>query len=74
MTSFSKTRGHKFSIFIELAVIFLICTAIRFVVNNLLASGSPGLNLVEAFLLAYFVLVIFRNMGTRFHMITVLNK
>ena len=74
VTSFSKTRGHKFSIFIELAVIFLICTAIRFVVNNLLASGSPGLNLVEAFLLAYFVLVIFRNMGTRFHMITVLNK
>ena len=74
ITSFSKTRGHKLSIFLELAGIVLVLTLIRFAVNFFLASGSPGLNLVEAFLFAYFVLVIFRNMGSRFHMITVLDK
>ena len=74
VASFSKTRGHKFSIFVELAGILLLYSIIHFIVEMLLASGSPGLNLVEAFLRAYFVLAVFRNMGTRFHMITVLNK
>lgn len=72
--SFSKTRGHKLSIFMEISGIALIFVIIRFIVNMLLKSGSPGLMLVEAFLFSYFTLVLFRNMGTRFHMITVLNK
>lgn len=72
--SFSKTRGHKLSIFMELSGIALILVVIRFLVNMFLKSGSTGLMLVEAFLFSYFTLAIFRNMGTRFHMITTLNK
>ena len=74
INSISKTRGHKFSIFLELSGIVLIFFVLRFIVNYLLASGSTGLCLVEAFLFAYFTLAIFRNMGARFHMITVLDK
>ena len=73
INSGAKTRGHKLSIFCELVIIGIIYFLIHSVIMMTLNSGSSGLFLVESFLRAYIVLVIFRNMGTRFHMITVLN-
>gem|GEM_PF-3444035 len=73
LVSAQKTRGHKFSIFLELLVISMVYTAIHFIITQVLAAGSPGMFLVEGFLRAYIVLVIFRNMGSRFHMVTVMD-
>ena len=73
LISAKKTRGHKFSIFLELLVISMVYTAIHFLISQVLAAGSTGMFLVEAFLRSYIVLVIFRNMGSRFHMVTVID-
>lgn len=72
--SFRKTHGHKLSIFAELTVVSMIYTVIHFVIYKILNDGSIGQSLVESFLRAYLILVIFRNLGLRYHMITVLDR
>lgn len=74
LVSAQKTRGHKFSIFLELMLISMVYTAIHYLITLALSAGSSGMFLVESFLRSYIVLVIFRNMGTRFHMVTVLDR
>ena len=74
LTSASKTRGHKFSIFLELLIISMVYTSIHYVITLTLSAGSTGIFLVEGFLRGYICLVIFRNMGNRFRMITILDK
>lgn len=68
------TYGHKMSIFLELVVIAAIYYVIMFAVNSILKEGSIGIAMVSSFVVAYFTLVLARNMGTRFHMITILPK
>jgi len=68
------TYGHKMSIFLELVVITAIYYMIMLGTTAILKDGSIGLALVSSFVTAYFTLVIARNMGTRFHMITMLRK
>ena len=70
LISAQKTRGHKFSIFLELVVISMVYTAIHFIITQTISAGSTGMFLVEAFLRSYIVLAIFRNMGARFHILT----
>jgi len=69
-----RTRGHRLSIFVELSGILLIYVLLHLLVMFVLSEGSVGLYLVEGFLRAYFVLVAFRNMGARYHMVTVLEN
>ncbi len=72
--SIVATFGHKLSIFIELTVIVSIYYCINIVISAVLHEGTLGMALVSSFVTAYFTLVIARNMGTRFHMITMLKK
>ena len=69
-----NTRGHRLSIFVELSGILLIYLLLHILIMFVLKEESTGLYLVEAFLRAYFTLVIFRNMGSRFHMVTLLDN
>ena len=70
--SFSKTRGHKFSILIEITIISLLFFILSAIVQKILNAGSLGLGLVQSFLISYFTLVMARNMGKRYHLITIL--
>ncbi len=72
--SIVATFGHKMSIFLELIVISFLYYLIMTIVRAVLTDGSPGIALVSSFVTAYFTLVVARNMGTRFHMITILKK
>ena len=69
-----RSKGHRLSIFVDLSVILLIYILLHLVVVFALHAESKGLYLVESFLRAYFLLAIFRNMGSRYHMVTLLNK
>ena len=74
LISAAKTRGHKFSIFLELVMISMVYTVIHYIISVAIASGSTGIFLVESFLRSFICLAIFRNMGMRFHMVTALDK
>lgn len=74
LKSLSKTRGHKLSIFLELTVILMLYLLIIATVNAVLSEGSIGIGLVRSFVVSYFTLVISRNMGKRYHMITILSS
>ena len=72
--SMRKTFGHKMPIFLDLCVIFFILFACMNFSGLLLHAGSTGMALVNSFLTAYFTLVIARNMGIRYQMITLLSR
>ena len=69
-----RSHGHRLSIVAELTGILLIYIVLHLIVMFVLKEESVGLFLVESFLRAYFVLVLFRNMGSRYHMATMLEK
>lgn len=72
--SFRKTTGHKISILLDWLVIFAIYFVLMRISYWILNEGSAGIALVEAFVSAYFTLVIGRHMGIRYHMITSLSR
>lgn len=72
--SITLTRGMKFSIFFELSIISLIFMLINGILPLVLNTDSIGYFMVYGFVLAYFTLVVARNMGIRYHMITILSK
>ena len=72
--SINVTRGMKFSIFFELSVIVLIFMLINGVLSWILNTDSVGYFMVYGFVMSYFTLVVARNMGIRYHMITMLSK
>lgn len=72
--SIAVTRGMKLSIFFELSIISLVFMLINAVLSWTLHSDSIGYYMVNGFVMAYFTLVVARNMGIRYHMITILSK
>ncbi|MBP5491374.1 MAG: hypothetical protein J6Y08_00850 [Clostridiales bacterium] len=69
-----KTHGHKLSIIIEVTAILLLWYLLSGITGAILHNGSIGFCLVKSFITAYFTLVLARNMGLRYHMITILEQ
>lgn len=72
--SFRKTNGHKIAILLEWLLILGLYFGLNQLVYLILNDGSSGICLVQGFLSAYFTLVFGRQMGERYHMITMLNR
>lgn len=72
--SFRMTNGHKLPILLGWLLIFAIQFALSSIAGFALHEGSAGIALVEAFITAYFTLVLARHMGIRYHMMTLLNR
>lgn len=70
--SFRKTTGHKLPILLEWLLFFAIYSALMSISHWVLNEGSAGIALVEAFVSAYFTLVLGRHMGIRYHMMMTL--
>ncbi len=72
--SLIATHGMKLAILVELFIIMLVFFLINVIMTLVLNTDSIGYYMVYGFVTAYFTLVFGRNMGIRYHMITMLSK